>query len=257
MTDTPAGLRRRFAAGESSATTAGLAPGFVQANLAVVPRDVADEFLAWCRANPKPCPVLGIGGRSIPELGVADIARDLPRYRVWRDGEVVETPTDVAAIWRDDLVSVALGCSYSFDDALAAAGVRLRHVEQRINPPLYTSSLQTRAVGRFSGKVIVAARPIARDQVVRAVAVTARYPLAHGAPVHLGDPRAIGIDPDAPSNGSRLRPEASEIAVFWACGVTPETALRSAKLPFAITHFPGAMLLTDLRLEMLCDRAAA
>jgi uncharacterized protein YcsI (UPF0317 family) len=255
--ESPAALRRRFAGGDSPATTAGLARGFVQANLAVVPRDVADEFLAWCMANPKPCPVLGVGGRSIPELGVTDIARELPRYRVWRNGEVADAPTDVADLWRDDLVSVALGCSYSFDDALAAAGVRLRHVEQHINPPIYTSSLETRAVGRFSGELIVAARPIARDQVMRAVAVTARYPLAHGAPVHVGDPRAIGIDPDAPTNGSPLRPEANELAVFWACGVTPETALRTARLPFAITHLPGAMLLTDLRLETLLDRAAA
>lgn len=255
--DHPSAWRARFAAGESPITTAGLARGFVQANLAVVPRDVADEFLAWCRANPKPCPVLAVGGRAIPELGVLDVARELPRYRVWRDGEEVERPTDVAAIWRDDFISVALGCSYSFDDALAAAGVRLRNVEQGINPPIHVTGLETRRVGRFGGKLIVSMRPLSRADAVRAVAITARYPLAHGAPVHIGDPRAIGIDPDRPINESTMRAEDDEVAVFWACGVTPESALRGARLKLAITHAPGAMLLTDLKLDSLADRAAA
>lgn len=257
MTDHPAHWRTRFANGDSPITTAGLAGGFVQANLAVVPRDVADEFLGWCRANPKPCPVLGVGGRSIPELGVQDVARELPRYRVWRNGEVAAKPTDVAGLWRDDFVSVALGCSYSFDAALAAAGVRLRNVERGINPPIYRTGLQTKRVGRFGGPLIVSMRPLSRADAVRAVAITARYPLAHGAPVHIGDPGAIGIDPDRPINESTLRAGADEVAVFWACGVTPESALREARLELAITHAPGAMLLTDLRLESLGQRAAA
>lgn len=248
MTETPASLRARFAEGVSPATTAGLAPGFVQANLVVLPREASEDFLAWCRANPRPCPVLAVGGRAIPGLGVADVARDLPRYRVWREGEPVAAPTDVAGLWTDDLVSIALGCSYSFDAALAAAGVRLAHVELGINPPIYRAAIQTRAVGRFGGALIVAMRPLARQDAVKAVAVTAAYPLAHGAPIHLGDPRAIGVDLDAPLNGSALRPAPGEIAAFWACGVTPETALRTARLPLAITHFPGAMLLTDLAL---------
>jgi uncharacterized protein YcsI (UPF0317 family) len=253
----PATLRAAFAAGEAPATTAGLAPGFVQANLVVLPRAVADDFLAWCRLNARPCPVLGVGGRAIAALGVDDIARDLPRYRVWRDGAVVDQPTDVANLWQDDLVSIALGCSYSFDDALAAAGVRLRHIEARVNPPIYTSTLATRPHGPFGGKMVVAMRPILRHQVARAVAVTARYPLAHGAPIHLGEAGAIGVDLDAPDNDSALRAASDEVAAFWACGVTPESALRQARLTFAITHSPGAMLITDLRLADIRDRAAA
>lgn len=257
MTDSPTRLRERFAAGFAPETTAGLARGFVQANLVVVPREIAAEFIAWCRANPKPCPVLAVGGRAIPELGVADIARDLPRYRVWRDGVAAETPTDVTDLWTGDLVSVALGCSYSFDDALAGAGVRMRHLEEGVNPPIYETALATRPVGRFAGAVIAAMRPLARADAVRAVAVTHEFPLAHGAPIHLGDPRAIGVDAGRPLNQATLRPRGDEIAAFWACGVTPETALRQARPAFAITHFPGAMLVTDLKLAALRFRDPA
>jgi uncharacterized protein YcsI (UPF0317 family) len=257
VTEHPRALRARFAAGEVLATTAGLASGFVQANLVVLPRDVAEPFLAWCRSNPKPCPVLAVGGRAIPELGVGDVARELPRYRVWRDGEIADTPADVQKVWREDLVSVALGCSYSFDAALEAAGVRLRHVEQGINPPIYETALETAPVEPFGGKLIVAMRPLSPADAARAVAVTAPHVLAHGAPVHLGNPRAIGVDQEAPLNGSMLRPGPGEIGAFWACGVTPESALRRAKLPFAITHFPGAMLITDLRLDQPSMHAAA
>lgn len=251
MTDAPAAWRARFAAGETRATTAGLAPGFMQANLVVVPRAALDDFLAWCAANPKACPVLAVGGRAIPALGVGDVARDLPRYRVWRDGSVVDAPTEVADRWHDDFVSVALGCSYSLDDALQTAGVHLRHLEDGVNPPIYATSLATRPVGPFRGPLIVAMRPIARREVVHAVAITARHPLAHGAPIHLGDPRAIGVDLDRPANGATLRPRGDEVAVFWACGVTPESALAAARLPLAFTHYPGAMLLTDRRVAPL------
>jgi uncharacterized protein YcsI (UPF0317 family) len=255
--ESPASLRARFSAGLSPETTSGLAPGFVQANLVVVPRAVADLFLTWCRANPKPCPVLGVGGRAIPELGVADVARELPRYRVWRDGEEAGRPTDVADLWREDFVSIALGCSYSVEKPLLAAGVRLRHLERGINPPIHRTGIETVPVGPFRGKLIVSMRPIARADVVRAVAISARYPLAHGAPVHVGDPSAIGITEASLINGSPLRAEPGEVAVFWACGVTPESALRAARLPLAITHAPGCMLLTDLALDSLADRAAA
>ncbi len=253
MTDTPKALRERFRAGWAPTTTAGLAPGHVQANLVAVPRDHAEAFETWCRRNPKPCPIIGIGGRAIPKLGVQDIATDLPRYRVWHDGRVTDEPTDVAAVWQDELVSFALGCSYSFDAALAAAGVRLRHLEQDINPPIYRTAVQTKEAPPFGGALVVAMRPLSPEHALLAARVTAPLKLAHGAPIHTGDPMILGIDLDDPLNGSPLRPEADELPVFWACGVTPENALRHAKLPFAITHHPGAMLITDLTLDDIAE----
>lgn len=249
MTESPKALREKFRAGWVPATTAGLAPNHVQANLVAVPREHAEAFELWCRRNPKPCPIIAIGDRAMPRLGVQDIATDLPRYRVWHDGKVTDEPTDVAAVWQDDLVSFALGCSYSFDAALAAAGVRLRHVEQGINPPIYGTAVQTKEAGPFGGALIVAMRPLTAEQALLAAKVTAPLKLAHGAPIHTGDPMILGIELDDPLNDSPLRPEAGELPVFWACGVTPENALRRAKLPFAITHYPGAMLITDLTLD--------
>jgi uncharacterized protein YcsI (UPF0317 family) len=243
--------RLAFRSGVVVETTAGLAPGHVQANLAVLPREMAGEFLAWCQRNPRPCPVLGFtepGDPRLPALGDdLDLRTDLPRYQVWRDGEMIAEPSDVTNVWRDDLVAFALGCSYSFDDVLADAGIRLRHLELGVNPPMYETSLDTAPAGRFSGKVIVSMRPLSPPDVIRAVQVTSRYPHAHGAPLHLGDPAMIGIaDLARPFGGHMLPLEQGELPVFWACGVTPQTAIRAARPEFCITHWPGAMLITDL-----------
>jgi uncharacterized protein YcsI (UPF0317 family) len=246
---TGAAARRAFRAGLDVTSTVGVAAGFVQANLVVLPRADAQDFLAYCLRNPKPCPLLGFsepGSAAIPALGDdLDLRTDLPRYRVWRDGEPVDEPQDVAALWRDDLVGFALGCSYSFDDVLAAAGIQLRHVERGVNPPYYVTTMATEPAGRFAGPLIVSMRPLSGADAIRAVQVTSRCPHAHGAPVHLGDPGAIGVDLDRPDGGTRLQLEAGEIAVFWACGVTPEMAIRHARPAFCITHKPGAMLVTD------------
>src|SRR5215213_1532793 len=248
------GLDVRLAArsGELDAQTAGLAPGYVQGNLAILPRDYAEDFLRFCQANPKPCPLLGVseaGDPAIPALGAdLDIRTDIPRYRVWRDGEAIDKLRDISDVWRDDLVSFVLGCSFSFEDALLEAGVPLRHIERGSNVPMYRTSIPTQRAGRFRGPLVVSMRPMKPADAIRAVQITTRLPAVHGAPVHLGYPEAIGIaDIAKPDYGDFVPVERGELPVFWACGVTPQAAIAAAKVPFAITHSPGYMLVTDLK----------
>jgi uncharacterized protein YcsI (UPF0317 family) len=245
-------VRRAARAGALDAPTSGLAPGYVQGNLAILPRDYAEDFLRFCQANPKPCPLLGVseaGDPAIPVLGPdLDIRTDIPRYRVWRDGELVGEPRDLKSVWRDDLVSFVIGCSFSFEEALLQAGVPLRHIEQGSNVPMYRTSVQTQRAGRFHGPLVVSMRPMKPADAIRAVQITTRLPAVHGAPVHLGFPEAIGIkDLTKPDYGDRVPVAAGELPVFWACGVTPQAAIAAARPPFAITHAPGYMLVTDLK----------
>lgn len=248
------GLDVRLASrsGALDAPTAGLAPGFVQGNLAILPRDYAEDFLRFCQANPKPCPLLGVseaGDPAIPVLGAdLDIRTDIPRYRVWRDGEAIDEPRDIKSVWRDDLVSFVLGCSFSFEEALLQAGVPLRHIERGSNVPMYRTNIQTQRAGRFHGPLVVSMRPMKPADAIRAVQITTRLPAVHGAPVHLGYPEAIGIaDIARPDYGDAVPVERGELPVFWACGVTPQAAIAAARVPFAITHAPGYMLATDLK----------
>ena len=248
------GLDARLAArtGAFDAPTAGLAPGFVQGNLAILPHDYAEDFLRFCQANPKPCPLIGVsekGSPAIPALGAdLDIRTDIPRYRIWRDGELIDEPRDVKSVWRDDLVSFVLGCSFSFEEALLQADVPLRHIARGLGVPMYRTSIQTQRAGRFHGPVVVSMRPLKPADAIRAVQITSRLPAVHGAPIHLGYPEQIGIaDLNKPDYGHALPPEAGELPVFWACGVTPQAAIAAAKVPFAITHAPGYMLVTDLK----------
>jgi len=232
--------------------TANVAPGFVQANLAILPRELAFEFLLFCQRNPKPCPLIGvseIGDPMLPALGRdLDIRSDLPRYRVWRDGELVAEPADIREFWRDDLVSFLIGCSFSFEEAMLAAELPVRHIEQGRNVPMYRTSIATTPAGRFSGPLVVSMRPLAPADAIRAVQVTARFPSVHGAPVHLGDPAAIGIrDIAAPDYGDPVEVKPGEIPVFWACGVTPQAVIANVRPGFCITHAPGYMLVTDVR----------
>ncbi len=233
-------------------STAGLAPGFVQGNLAVLPRDWADEFLRFCQANPKPCPVLGVsepGSPHLPALAAdLDIRTDLPRYRVWRDGDLIEEPRDLLALWRDDLVSFVIGCSFSFEEALLEAEVPMRHIELGCNVPMYRTNVATQRAGRFHGPLVVSMRPLRPADAIRAIQVTSRLPAVHGAPVHIGIPEEIGISDIArPDYGDPLPVQPGELPVFWACGVTPQAAIAAARPPFAITHAPGSMLVTDLK----------
>ena len=233
--------------------TAGMAPGYVQANLAIMPKDYAQEFQTFCQLNPKPCPMLGIGeigSPHIPALGAdLDLRTDLPGYRVFENGKEIAVTDDVTDYWRDDLVAFPLGCSYSFEDALLSDDIPLRHFERNECVAMYVSNLETKPAGRFHGNTVVSMRPLKPADAIRAVQVTSRFPNVHGAPVHIGLPEMIGIeDIEQPVfGGAPPRMKNDEIPVFWACGVTPQVAIEQAKPPFCITHLPGCMLITDLK----------
>jgi uncharacterized protein YcsI (UPF0317 family) len=239
-----------------ASSTAGVANGFVQGNLAILPEKLAASFHRFCQLNPKPCPIIGMsdaGNPRIPSLGLdLDIRTDLPRYRVWRDGEVVEEPTDIMAHWRDDLVAFVIGCSFSFEEALLADDIPIRHIERGVRVPMYRTNIACSPAGPFAGPMVVSMRPLKPKDAIRAVQITSRFPSVHGAPVHLGHPQGIGIaDISKPDYGDAVPINDDEIPVFWACGVTPQAVIAAAKLPFAITHAPGLMLITDLKNKQL------
>jgi len=244
--------RLRIRGGGLTGPTSGLAPGNVQANLTILPQAYAFDFLRFARANPRPCPVLAVsepGATGFPTLGAnLDIRTDLPRYRVWHRGELVAEPTDLLDVWRDDLVSFAIGCSFSFEEALTEAGIEVRHITCNSNVPMYRTSIACTPAGVFHGPMVVSMRPMKPADAIRAVQVTSRFPSVHGAPVHIGLPQAIGIaDLGKPDYGDAVPMHDDELPVFWACGVTPQAVIAQAKPEFCITHAPGAMLITDLR----------
>jgi len=245
----PAEARHRFRSGLAQPTT-GWAPGYTQANLVVLPKEWAFDMLLFGQRNPQPVPLLDVtepGAVSTVLAPGADLRTDLPRYRVWRDGVLVDEPTDVADLWADDLVSFLIGCSFSFETALLDAGVPVRNIEQGRNVSMYRTSIQCRPAGRMSGPLVVSMRPVPGHQVVTAVQVTGRMPQVHGAPVHIGNPQALGItDLSAPDFGDPVNAQDGDVPVFWACGVTPQAALMDSRPPFAITHAPGHMFLTDI-----------
>jgi uncharacterized protein YcsI (UPF0317 family) len=244
-------LRRAIRAGEFSSHTSGLAGGNVQGNVVILPADLAADFLRFCHQNRRPCPVIALGDPGVPALpslgADVDIRTDVPRYHVWHDGELVDTPTDIRHLWREDLVTFVIGCSFSFEQALIESQVPIRHVQQSCNVPMYRTNIATTPAGPFHGPLVVTMRPMKAADVIKAVQITSRYPEVHGAPVHLGSPALIGItDLNHPDYGDAVEVHEDEIPVFWACGVTPQAALAQAKPPFCITHAPGAMLITDL-----------
>lgn len=230
--------------------TSGWSAGWTQANLVAVPRDWAYDLLLFAQRNPKPCPVLDVGevgATSLPLFG-GDLRTDLPAYRVYVDGQLADEPDEVTDRWRDDLVAFLFGCSFTFEAALLEAGVPVRHAELGVNVPMYVTSRPARSAGRLSGPLVVSMRPVPAAQVATAVRVSARYPAVHGAPVHVGDPAALGIaDLDRPDFGDPVEVADGEVPVFWACGVTPQAALMDSRPPFAISHAPGHMALTDAR----------
>lgn len=255
---TPAAVRQAIRDGTFSGHTSGLAQRHVQANLVILPRADANDFLLYCQRNPKPCPLLAVGepgDPTLPTLGVGiDLRHDLARYRIWRHGELTDEPADIAALWRDDLVSFALGCSFSFEQALVDDGIRLRHVEDGRNVAMYRTHIDTVPAGPFAGPLVVSMRPLIAADAIRAVQITARLPKVHGAPVHLGDPALIGIEDLAePDYGEAMPLHHGELPVFWACGVTPQAALAQARPAFCITHAPGYMLVTDLLNHRMAD----
>jgi uncharacterized protein YcsI (UPF0317 family) len=232
--------------------TSGLAPDFVQANLAILPGSVAEDFLRFCELNPKPCPLIGVaapGDWRIPALAEdLDIRTDLPRYRIWRDGALIDEPSDLMEWWRDDLVTFAIGCSFSFEQALIEEGIELRHITCDCTVPMYRTSIETVPVGPFRGPLVVSMRPMKPADAIRAVEITSRFPSVHGSPVHVGKPELIGIaDLAAPDYGDTVPVGDDELPVFWACGVTPQAVIAATRPKFCITHYPGAMLVTDRR----------
>lgn len=251
-------LRQSIRSGSFSGNTSGIAGSQLQGNVVILPQDTASDFLRFCQNNRKPCPIIGLsepGDPHLPLLGVdIDIRTDVPLYRVWRNGEIVDTPSDVSNLWRDDLVTFIIGCSFSFEEALLEANVPIRHIEQGRNVPMYRSNIQTVAAGPFAGPMVVSMRPMLAKDAIKAVQITSRYPEVHGAPIHLGDPTPIGIsDLSKPDYGDAVDLYEGEIPVFWACGVTPQSALLHAKLDFCITHAPGCMLITDLKNSQLAS----
>ena len=258
----PDELRRRCREGDYAGPTSGHAPGYVQANVVILPQREADEFAVFCERNPKPCPVLEVHAPGDPEPRAiapgADIRTDVPRYRVFRDGRPVDAPTDIAGLWRDDLVTFLLGCSFIAEAALTQAGLRLAHVAETGFVPMYRTSLATVPAGRFHGPMVVSMRPFTPDEADHAHRVTSAYPMAHGAPVHRGDPGAIGIaDVTAPEYGKPVTIRPGEIPVFWACGVTPQEAILNARPSLAITHAPGQMFVADVTADSTRTDAAA
>jgi uncharacterized protein YcsI (UPF0317 family) len=249
---TAAAVRAASRSGAFAGPTPGLALGYVHANLVIVPRDLAFDFLLFCQRNPKPCPLLDVTEPGDPEpRGVAsgaDLRTDLPAYRVFRHGELVDEPADVTGYWRDDLVAFVIGCSFTFENALLQSGVPVRHVEQNCNVPMYRTNIPCRPAGAFRGPMVVSMRPLTPARAVRAAQICARFPRAHGTPVHFGDPAAIGIaDLARPDFGDPVDVRPGEVPVFWACGVTPQAVVMTAKPEFVITHKPGHMFLTDLK----------
>jgi uncharacterized protein YcsI (UPF0317 family) len=244
-------VRARIRLGEWTGHTSGLAEGHVQGNVVILPEALAHDFLRYCQRNPKPCPLLAVGEpgqRMLPTLGAdIDICTDVPRYRVWRNGELVDQPTDISALWRQDLVTFVIGCSFSFEEALLQAGLPLRHIAQQRNVAMYRSNIATERAGAFHGPMVVSMRPLKAADAIRAIQITSRFPNVHGAPVHIGDAALIGIaDLSRPDYGDAVEVLPDEIPVFWACGVTPQAAIAQARPEFCITHAPGAMLITDL-----------
>lgn len=252
-------LREAIREGRFVGQTAGTAPGFVQTNLVIVPSVDADDFEEFCRLNAQPCPLVArtaAGNPTVPDVADgADLRTDVPRYRVFRDGVAeADEPNDVRAVWRDDLVGFLLGCSFTFERALTDAGLPVRHIELGCNVPMYRTNVACRAAGRFAGPLVVSMRPYRPEQVDRVREVTARYPRMHGAPIHVGDPAALGIARlDRPDFGDAVPLADDEVPVFWACGVTPQLVLLAARPELAITHSPGCMFVTDLRDEEFCE----
>jgi uncharacterized protein YcsI (UPF0317 family) len=247
----PREVRRAIRARRHIGHTAGLARGYVQGNVCILPREYAADFHAFCLANPKPCPLLAMsepGDPRLPALGQdLDIRTDVPLFRIFKEGKLQGEVANLSALWREDLVTFVLGCSFSFEEALIAAGLRLRYVEQGRNVPMYRTAIDTVPAGRFRGKLVVSMRPFPPAEAIRAIEITSRYPRVHGAPVHIGFPEAIGIkNLDEPWVGDPTEVRAGELPLFWACGVTPQSVVLDSRPSLCITHAPGHMLVTDL-----------
>ncbi|WP_163936039.1 putative hydro-lyase [Paraferrimonas sp. SM1919] len=248
----PYQLRKRIKTEQFTGTTSGLANGYVQCNLVILPQAFADSFELFCRQNAQACPLISKsqtpGEFLFPDLGhKLDIRTDIPKYRIYQHGQLISETANITDYWREDSVAFLLGCSFSFEEALIAAGIEIRNITENKNVPMYTTNIANKAVTPFAGNMVVSMRPMSMEDALKAVEICSHYPRVHGAPVHIGDPAAIGInDISNPDFGDAVTINEGEVCVFWACGVTPQVALMQAKLPEAITHSPGYMLVTDI-----------
>ena len=254
----PSEVRALIREGKITGQTSGMCAGYAQGNLLILPREQAYDFLLFTQRNPKSCPILevgDVGSRLVKKMADgADIATDIPKYRVWENGELTGEYTDISRFWREDFVYFLIGCSFSFEGELLAAGVPVRHIEEGKNVPMYLTNIDCEEAGIFHGKLVVSMRPMPADQVIRAVSITASMPRVHGAPIHIGDPAKIGIaDISRPDFGEAVTIRDGEIPVFWCCGVTPQSVVMSAKPPIAVSHAPGHMFITDVKNTLLKD----
>jgi uncharacterized protein YcsI (UPF0317 family) len=242
--------RHAIRRGDYRGPTSGIAPGYVQGNLAILPKELAADFARFCQLNPKPCPLLASsdpGDWRLPTLAAdMDIRVDVPRYRIWRHGKLVDEPTDISGNWRSDLVTFVLGCSHSFEAALIEEGIELRHISLGRTVPMFRTNIETAPSGPFHGPMVVSMRPMKPRDAIRAIQITTRFPAVHGAPVHIGKPGLIGIaDLSKPDHGDPVPVGDDELPVFWACGVTPQSVIATIRPEFCITHYPGCMIVTD------------
>ena len=252
---TAAELREAIRAGDVTGPTTGLAAGYAQANVVILPAEFAEEFAEFCRLNPRPCPLVAKTAPGCAEPADvapgADLRTDVPRYRVFRHGVAdQQQPTDIGNLWRDDLVAFLLGCSFTFENALLRGGLPVRHIAEKRNVPMYRTHLDCQPAGRFAGPLVVSMRPYTAEQIDAVIEITGRYPLMHGEPLHVGDPAVLGIEElSRPDFGDAVTVRHVELPVFWACGVTPQLAILQARPEIAITHSPGCMFVMDRRDE--------
>lgn len=248
----PSEVRKLIREGKITGPTSGMCAGYAQANLVILPKDLAYDFLLFAQRNPKSCPILevsDVGNRTLNYIAKnVDIAKDIPKYRVYEEGILTGEYTSVEHLWKDDFVSFLIGCSFSFEAELIEAGVPVRHIEENCNVPMYITNIECEHAGIFNGKMVVSMRPIPYDKVVKSVMITGTVPKVHGTPIHIGDPTAIGIiDLNKPDFGDGVKVNEGEVPVFWACGVTPQSVIMNVKPKIVITHSPGHMLITDIK----------
>ena len=254
----PSELRQQIRNGEHNGNTSGYCAGYVQCNLVILPADWASDFLAFCKANPKPCPLIAVsepGEFALRKLGAdIDIRTDIASYRIFKQGQLSGEVNDISDLWRDDLVVFLLGCSFSFEEALIADGLDVRNISEGVNVPMYRTNIACIPAGPFVGEMVVSMRPFAPEEALKAVEISGRFPSVHGEPIHYANPAEIGInDINQPDYGDKVSINEGEHPLFWACGVTPQVALENAKPPFCITHSPGYMLVTDLKNSELVE----
>lgn len=248
----PQDVKKLIREGKIDFQTSGMCNGYAQANLCILPKEYAFDFLLFCMRNPKPCPVLEVGDVGSREIKTmadgGDICKDFPKYRIWKNGVLEKEVTDISEYWQDDYVYFLIGCSFSFESELLEADIPVRHIQEGRNVPMFNTNIKLQSAGKFHGNMVVSMRPIPDGLVVKSVNVTAAMPRVHGAPVQIGNPESIGIkDVSKPDYGDSVTINKGETPVFWACGVTPQNVIMQTKPPIAITHAPGHMFITDVK----------